>query len=198
MKRNLRTLLSKPTLEVAQGLIGCVLSTRVRGVRTSGMIVEVEAYCGESDEASHAYGGKRASNAAMFERPGTCYVYFIYGMHYCVNVVTEDVGVGAGVLIRALEPFEGIPAMCRRRGLEDIRNLTNGPAKLCDALAIDRRMLGQDLCASERIWLEPRRHFRPEAIGVSHRIGIRKSAALPWRFFLKESLCVSGSRGSSE
>ena len=180
-----------PTLELAPRLLGAKLSTRVRGRLTSGIIVEVEAYHGGYDEASHSYGGKTARNEVMFRAPGHCYVYFIYGVHHGVNVVSEREGTGAAILIRALEPLEGVPIMQQRRGTKNLRALTSGPGKLCEALAIRRSLSGAYLGTSQAIWLEPYRTLTPERIGRSRRIGISKAQDLEWRFFEKGSPFLS-------
>ncbi len=180
----------RTTLEAARWLVGKVLVRRLDGARLAGRIVEVEAYHQDGDAACHAYGGQTRRNAVMFGRPGLLYVYFIYGMHYCMNVVTEREGVGAATLIRALEPLEGLAAMRRRRGAAvKTRDLANGPAKACQALAVDRAHDGLDLLADGEVWLED-----GEAGGelvAATRIGISKSAELPWRFYLKNNPYVS-------
>ena len=189
--KQLRALLKQNTIEVAKGLIGQKLSTMVDGKLSSGIIVETEAYGGLDDEASHSFRGITKRNEQMFGRPGCCYVYFIYGMHYCVNVVTEAEGTGAAVLIRALEPLDGIPLMQARRGVNSLRDLTNGPAKLCEALAIDKSMLGEDFLNSKLIFIEPCKKLPAEAIGCSQRIGISKSTHLKKRYFLRANGFVS-------
>ena len=191
----IRKLVSLPTLQAARGLIGCFLTTRIGGVETGGMIVETEAYHGKDDEASHSFGRRTPRNEVMFGKPGSCYVYFIYGMHYCVNVVTEEEGVGAAVLIRALEPLRGVDTMMKRRNVHDIHRLTSGPAMLCEALAIDRSLLGADLLSSPLISLEPGRSFNEREIGRSTRKGISRSTHLEWRFFLEGNRFVSGRGG---
>ncbi|NMC63793.1 MAG: DNA-3-methyladenine glycosylase [SAR324 cluster bacterium] len=190
-KKSLKRLLLGPTVEVAKDLIGYRLVTSVKGHRCAGMIVETEAYDGSIDEASHSFRGKTTRNSIMFEEAGLCYVYFTYGMHYCVNVVTGDKGKGAAVLIRALEPLEGIEIMKRRRGQSKLENLCNGPAKLCQALGIDKKMLGEDLRSSEIIRIEAYKGFPDSEIVTSKRIGITKSKDLEWRFYLKGNLFVS-------
>ncbi|MCB0339177.1 MAG: DNA-3-methyladenine glycosylase, partial [Bdellovibrionales bacterium] len=150
-----RSFYLRSALEVAPDLIGMKLCTKVGKKITSGMIVEVEAYCGDIDPAAHTFNGPTKRNQVMFEMGGKCYVYFTYGMHYCVNVVTGPQKVGDAVLIRALEPVEGVEIINRRRGKVRGLNLTNGPAKLTQALGIDLRHLGEDLIESKKIWLEP-------------------------------------------
>ncbi len=186
MKKNyLESLLRHSTLDVAGGLLGCRLTTRVNGIETSGMIVEVEGYHGALDEAAHSFGRRTKRNDIMFERPGFCYVYFIYGMHYCVNIVTEEEGVGAAVLFRALEPLTGIEEMRKRRGITDLKKLCSGPARLCEALAIDGKMLGENMLTSGLISIEPYARVDDSEIGKSGRIGISKAQHLEWRFFVK-------------
>jgi DNA-3-methyladenine glycosylase len=182
-----------PTLEAAKKLLGCVLTTCVGKQKVSGMIVEVEAYRGDIDPAAHCYGGRTQRNAVMFGPPGHIYVYFIYGLHYCVNVVTEKEGIGAAVLIRALEPRAGLEAMQQRRGCKNMKQLTNGPAKICEALAIDNKMLGADVRRSKIITLERHKTFKASEISASPRIGISKATELKWRFYVKGNVWVSKS-----
>ena len=121
--------------------------------RTSGRIVECEAYV-PGDASGHAYVGETDRNRSLFLRRGHAYVYFIYGMHYCVNVSAETPGVGAGVLLRALEPIEGVDIMRERRGVHRLNDLTRGPGRLAEAMAIDRSLDGVDLCARSRFGLD--------------------------------------------
>ena len=182
---------ARDTERVARGLLGCVLVTRVRGVRTAGRIVEVEAYIGPHDPAAHGYGWRKtARNARLFGPPGTCYVYFIYGNHWCANVVTERDGYPSAVLLRALEPLVGLDAMCRRRGTPDPRLLCSGPGRLCEALGITGGMDGERL-DGERIRVRPPRAGGSRRIGVSRRIGITRAADWPLRFYLEDSPWVS-------
>ena len=172
-------------LELAPQLLNKVL---VAG-DCAGRIVEVEAYRGLDDPASHGYRGMTPRNASMFGPPGHLYVYFTYGMHYCANVVCGNEGESAAVLIRALDPLLGIDVMRTRRENDA---LTNGPAKICQALAIDRALDGADLVEKDRNieiifdGTEP-----PKDPGVSRRIGIREGVDLPWRWFVKESSNIS-------
>lgn len=186
-----KSLFQKPAIEVAKKLLGAKLVTNTSGVRTSGMIVEVEAYHGPHDQASHAYGGPTKRNEVMFWDGGFCYVYLIYGMHYCVNVVTGRAGEGSAVLIRALEPLEGISAMKRRRGVSSERLLTNGPGKLCQALGIDLKMLGENLLTSDTIRIEALCKVPPRFRAASQRIGISRSKELLWRLFIRDNPWVS-------
>ena len=183
-----RRFYSRPVLTVAKSLLGCKLVTCLRGKKTSGIIVEVEAYHGDCDQACHAYQNQSKRNEVMFKAGGHCYVYFIYGMHHCVNAVAEKPGTAAAVLIRSIEPLEGIEIMKHRRHLHGTKNLTNGPSRLCQALGINKRMLGEDMPVSSLITIERYRRISTQQIGVSRRIGISKSRQLPWRFFLIPSL----------
>ena len=154
MERLARDFYARDTLTVARELLGQRLVRLVRGQELAGLIVEVEAYVGQGDEACHAACGRTARNAVMFGPPGHAYVYFIYGMHYCFNAVTDREGYAAAVLVRALEPLEGIDVMrAHRKGRTGVE-LTNGPAKLCYALGIDRALNGVDLVEGEELWLE--------------------------------------------
>ncbi|HHS96728.1 MAG TPA: DNA-3-methyladenine glycosylase, partial [Chloroflexi bacterium] len=149
MTRLRREFFDRDTLEVARDLLGRVLVRVLDGERLSGRIVEVEAYIGEDDRASHARFGPTERNAAMYGPPGHAYVYLIYGVHHCLNLVTGPEGFPAAVLIRALEPLEGVEQM---RGLRGGRpDLTNGPGRLCQALGIDLRFDGADLCAPDAL-----------------------------------------------
>lgn len=190
------THLTKPTLTVAKALLGQRLVTTVGGQTTAGMIVEVEAYGGSCeqgirDRACHAFRGRTQRNEVMFWAGGHCYVYFIYGMHHCVNVVTEGEDTGSAVLIRALEPIDGIATMRERRGNVALESLTNGPGKLCQALGIDRTLCGEFLPTSKLIRIEPHQRISRSKIGASKRIGISQSKSLPWRFFLRGNPYVS-------
>jgi DNA-3-methyladenine glycosylase len=174
---------------VAQALIGCIVSHG----ETSGAIVETEAYH-ESEPAAHSYVGLTARTATLFGPPGRAYVYRSYGVHAMLNVVAEPEGIGAGVLIRALEPLEGIELMRERRGRLRVEDLCSGPGKLTQALAIELRHNGGDLRRGP-IRITP----GPEAaldITVSRRIGITRAVELPWRYSLAGSRFVSR-RGST-
>jgi DNA-3-methyladenine glycosylase len=184
----------RSTLTVAWELLGKRLVRVVDGQRLSGLIVEAEAYIGEDDAACHAACGRTPRNEAMYGSPGHAYVYFIYGMHHCLNVVTEETGFPAAVLIRALEPLEGLDIMRRYRSGRPDRELTNGPAKLCQALAIDRGFNGVDLCTGEVLFIEEGRMVAQEEVGTSPRIGIKTdelALSVPWRFYLQGNTFVS-------
>jgi len=176
---------------VARSLLGRDLKTTLGGVETAGRIVEVEAYRGRDDPASHAYRGETPRNTHMFLDGGHVYVYFIYGVHYCVNIVAEKSGVGSGVLIRALQPLIGMEAMRRRRKVENDRNLTNGPGRLCQALGIDRSFSGEHCLRSERIRLEDGVLVPSDQVVCGPRIGISKAIELPWRFWIRGNRFVS-------
>jgi DNA-3-methyladenine glycosylase len=178
---------ARPTVEVARRLLGHLLVSDIGGRRTVGRIVETEAYVGPHDPACHAYGHRRtARTEPLYGPPGTAYVYFTYGMHWCLNAVTERRDYPAAVLIRALEPLEGIPAMRRRRGRVAERELCAGPARLCEALGINGDQNGVSLVQGPvlRVVRDPGR--RP-TIRVTPRVGITQATDWPLRFVLADS-----------
>ena len=182
---------------VARALIGRLLVVPARGGRrVSGIVVETEAYQGPEDRASHAYGGRRTRRTeTMYGQGGTAYVYFVYGMYHQFNVVTGGPDVPHAVLVRALEPAEGLALMRRRRGRVPDRALTSGPGKLCIALGIDLRLDRADLLG-DRVWLEEGRRIRPAEIARGPRVGIdyaEEWARRPWRFWLRDNPFVSRS-----
>jgi DNA-3-methyladenine glycosylase len=189
---------------VARNLLGKLLVRRYQSgagsrrkiERLTGRIVEVEAYFGLDDPAAHASAGKTERNAVLFGPPGFAYVYFIYGMHFCLNFSCEPEGQGAGVLLRALEPVEGLETMAHLRGLSDGANprlLTSGPGRLCQALGIDRETHNGIDATSARSGLHVEDDgFVPGKIEVSPRIGIRKAADRPLRFTIAGNRFVSG------
>jgi DNA-3-methyladenine glycosylase len=185
----------QPTLSLAQALLGMHLVRRCRGETLRGRIVEVEAYHQDNDPAAHSFRGKTERNAVMFGPPGHLYVYFIYGVHYCMNVVTEAEGVGAAVLIRGIEPLAGHDFMQRQRG-EKIkgRQLTNGPGKCCQAFDIGPKQNGINL-VSDELFLENPEDGNllsdSESLATSPRIGISKAIELLWRFYLEGNPYVS-------
>jgi DNA-3-methyladenine glycosylase len=188
MSRLGRDFYRRSTLAVARELLGKCLVRIVSGQRLSGLIVEVEAYIGEDDAACHAACGRTPRNEVMYGPPGCAYVYFVYGMHHCLNVVTEEEGFPAAVLMRALEPLEGLELMRRYRPGKPDSELTNGPAKLCQALAIDKSFNGVDVCTSKVLFIEEGRTVASEEIEVSPRIGIKAdevARSVPWRFYLR-------------
>ena len=162
---------ARDTRLVARELLGKKLVRTYRGNILSGLICETEAYLGASDSACHAFRRKTARNAIMFGRAGVAYVYFVYGMHYLLNVVTEAEENPCAVLIRALEPFEGLKHMQRFRGRTG-KDLTDGPAKLCQALGVDKALNGRDLTTGRKLWVEEQMTLPPRFIKKGPRIGI--------------------------
>jgi DNA-3-methyladenine glycosylase len=180
------------TVSLARYLIGKMLVRELPEGVASGRIVETEAYV-VGDTAGHAHRGMTQRNRSLFLERGHAYVYLAYGSSYMLNVSSEMPGIGAGVLIRALEPFEGIPIMQLNRGIERLRDLTRGPGRLTAALRVDRRLDGLDLCREGSLWLG-RGDREPDEIGQSIRIGITRDADRLLRFFLWDSPFVSGPR----
>jgi len=178
------------TAALAHYLIGKVVVRELPEGRVSGRIVETEAYV-IGDAAGHAYRGMTARNRSLFLEPGRAYVYLAYGVAWMLNVSSEAAGIGAGVLIRALEPLEGMAIMRANRGVDRLRDLARGPGRLCAALRIDRSLDGLDLCQEGPLWLGRDDHESGE-IGESIRIGISKDADRPLRFYLRGSPFVSG------
>ena len=195
-----RAFFSRNPRFVARELLGKVLVRDGANPRLAGRIVEVEAYLGENDPASHSFAGKTARNAVLFGPPGYAYVYFIYGNHYCLNVSCERDGKAGGVLFRALEPLEGIEEMARARKVvlqspRDLIRLTSGPGRLAEAFGITRaRDNGCDLTSPDSgLWIGDDR-FRAGKIQVTPRIGIRKAADRALRYILAGNVFVSGRR----
>ena len=184
----------RDTTCVARDLLGKLLVRSSREGVTSGRIVEVEAYLHEDDPACHAARGCTPSNRAMFGPPGRAYVYPIHS-RYCLNAVTMERGVASAVLIRAVEPLEGVALMQRRRQRESLFELARGPARLCEAFAVDRRLDHWDLTRGQRLWIcqGPDARLHDEEIGQSVRIGVTAAHHLPLRYFVKRSPYVSGS-----
>lgn len=183
------------TLRIARDLLGKLLVVPTEdGRRVSGMIVETEAYLGEVDKAAHSYGGRRtARNEITYAAGGHVYVFFVYGMYYQLNLVTGMADHPHVVLIRAVEPVEGIEVMRERRGEMKDKNLTSGPGKLCIALGITRDLNGEDLLG-DRIWVEEHRNFKKSEIAVGPRVGIdyaEEFIDMPWRFWVKDNPFVS-------
>lgn len=182
---------------IAVSLLGKILVRKFKQNYLKGKIVEVEAYDGLTDEASHAFNGKTKRNEVMFKQGGLLYVYFTYGMHYCANVVTGDVDDPKAVLLRGIEPIEGIEQMSLNRfgkksfTQKEFHNLTNGPAKFCKAFGIQRPENGTDLTGDEIFILDFPKLSKDEII-ITTRIGINKSINLPWRYYIKNNPFVSG------
>ncbi|HEY2176945.1 MAG TPA: DNA-3-methyladenine glycosylase [Caulobacteraceae bacterium] len=185
-----RAELTVDTVELARGLIGKIVVRETPGGRLSGRIVETEAYP-VGDAAGHAFRGETPRNRALFLPPGHAYVYLAYGVAWMLNVSSEAAGVGAGVLIRAMEPLEGVEAMRRNRGVETVRDLARGPGRLAAALDIDRRLDGLDLCREGPLWLARDCREAPE-IGASTRIGLTREADRALRFYARDNAFVSG------
>lgn len=189
-----RSFYDRPTLDVARDLLGKVLVHNRRGVRTSGVIVEVEAYIGESDPACHAAPGPTRRNAPMYGEPGHAYVYLNYGVHWMVNIVTESHGSPAAVLIRALDPLEGIDVMRRRRGtVANDQDLCRGPGNLTKSMGITLAENGADLLGA-RLYLEDRR-VPIESIVWGPRVGINVGTEHPWRAWAEAHPAVSRAPG---
>jgi DNA-3-methyladenine glycosylase len=187
-----RSELPVDTTSLARTLIGTVVVRELPEGVVSGRIVETEAYI-VGDAAGHAYRGMTRRNRSLFLDPGHAYVYLAYGTSFMLNVSSEMQGIGAGVLIRAIEPLEGITIMRQNRGIERLRDLARGPGRLAAALRIDRSLDGLDLCREGPLWLG-RRDNEPGEIGQSIRIGISRDAHRPLRFYLRGSPFVSGPR----
>jgi len=182
-------LLALTAVEAAPQLLGAKLVFDSPKGRVSGRIVEVEAY-DQTDPASHSFKPKTARTAALFGPPGTIYIYFIYGVHYCLNVVTGRMGKGDALLIRALEPLEGIELMKQRRGTQDSKKLCNGPAKLVQALGIPATLNGGNYFSGP-LRLEMGERVPAANIAAAPRIGISKATDKPWRFYITDSPFVS-------
>jgi DNA-3-methyladenine glycosylase len=178
------------TKALAKALLGCILVRDGEDGTAAGRIVETEAYL-PNDPACHAFSGKSLRNATLFGPPHRAYVYQIYGTSFCFNLSSEPEGNGAGVLVRALEPMEGLALMTHRRGVERPRDLCRGPGRLCRALAIDRSFDGTDLFSDPRLWLA-RDDWAPGRVRSSPRIGITRAADHRLRFYLAGSPYVSG------
>ena len=181
---------SKDTLKVARKLLGKKLVREWNSTFLSGMIVETEAYIGSIDTACHTYKGKTPRNSVMFGPPGVAYVYFVYGMHYMLNIVTESENFGCAVLLRAIIPLQGKNQMEIIRGKKG-KDLTNGPAKLCQAMSIDKTFNGLKLTRQNRLWLEDYKTIPDSFISTGPRIGINyaapKDQKAPWRFRIKNN-----------
>ena len=186
-----RDFYDRDTEIVSRELLGAILECKAADGITSGIIVETEAYIGEHDAACHAAAGRTRRTEPLYGRPGNAYVYFIYGMHWCINAVTRAEGLPSAVLIRALEPLIGIPIMRRRRPqARSDRNLTNGPGKLCAALGIDRHMNGLPL-QRYPVVIRAGETVKETDVIVTPRIGITQAADWPLRFLVRDNPFVS-------
>ncbi len=189
------TFYNRDVVKVARDLLGKIFIRRIRGKTLVGKIVEVEAY-DANDEASHSYNGRSQRNDVMFNKGGVLYVYFIYGVHYCCNVVTGEAGHGAAVLIRAVEPLNNLNFLAKNRfdktkiNAKEKINLTNGPAKFCEAFKIGRAENGINLFG-DKIYILDQPRLKKNQIVQTTRIGISKSKELPWRFYIKNNPFVS-------
>ena len=195
-----RDFFAQDTLTVARLLLGKRLVRRCDGHRLAGRIVEAEAYIGSEDKGCHACVGRTRRNEVMFGPPGHAYIYFTYGMHWMFNVVTEAEGFPAAVLIRAIEPLEGIAAMTRNRKRRAVFDLCSGPAKLAQALDITRALNGADLCLRRgaELWLEDAPPISDGDLVASPRVGLNRTPepwkSLPWRFYVRGNEFVSKTR----
>ena len=170
-------------------MVGCRLVRVAGGQRLSGTVVETEAYRGPGDPASHAHRGRTLRNGVMFGPPGHAYVYFTMGKHHCLNVSTEPRGVPGAVLLRAIQPLEGIRAMSANRGVDDVRRLASGPGRLTMALGIDRTLNGEDMAKSDRLFFE--RGTVAGTVRASTRVGVSAGRRRRWRFYVEGSPFVS-------
>ncbi len=187
-----RSFYERNTAVVAFELIGKILSFKQDGKIFQGQIVETEAYFGTTDPASHAFRGPTPRARVMFGPPGFSYVYFTYGNHHCLNVVTEKETVAGAVLVRALKPLSELETMKKRRSTNDIRKLTDGPGKLTQAFGITREHSGRDLTAESFCIIEiESKEKTPLPINVTTRIGISRAKEMPYRFYLTTSPFVS-------
>ena len=178
---------NRSAVTVARELLGMVLVRNLAGVRLSGIIIETEAYQGEEDQASHARAGRTARTSIMYGPPGRAYVYFTYGMHWMLNCVTEPEDFPAAVLLRAIQPVEGLEQIAARRPGQPPQLWCNGPAKLCKALAVDQELNGADLCDPKgQLWIEAGQPVPDSQIITGPRIGIFSVPepwfSMPWRF----------------
>jgi DNA-3-methyladenine glycosylase len=188
MPRLARRFFARPSLQVARELLGQRLVHEADGIRLAGLITETEAYIGQTDLACHARFGLTPRSRVMFGPPGHAYVYFTYGMHWMLNVVTEPAGSPAAVLIRAIMPEEGLPVMQARRGPRaPLARLTDGPGKLAQALGIDKALNDADLCApGAALFIEQARAVPEAQVQQGPRIGLNHTPepwkSIPWRF----------------
>jgi DNA-3-methyladenine glycosylase len=190
-----RSFFARPSIEVAPELLGRVLvRTLEDGTRLAARLVEVEAY-EQGDPASHSFKGRpTARTQVMFGPPGRLYVYFTYGQHFCSNVVTGPDGIGSAVLLRAAEPLDGLEVMAANRGIDDVRLLCSGPARLTQAFCIARAENGIDLVRDPSLGLRSGIALAPRAVARSTRVGVNVGGERPWRFFERGSAFVSPGR----
>ena len=183
-----RKFYERDTRQVARALLGKKLARKIGRIELAGIIVETEAYCGEQDSACHAHRGKTPRNAVMFGKPGHAYVYFTYGMHYMLNLVTQEEGNPCAVLVRAILPLTGEKEMEFRRKRSGVQ-LANGPAKLCQALGIDKSLNGWDVTRGSKLWVENYKSIPAKSILATPRIGINyakeEHRKALWRFLIR-------------
>jgi len=186
-----RDFFDRNTVVVAKELLGKILVRKVNGKKVSGMIVETEAYRGDKDAGSHAYKKITPRNKIMFGPPGYSYVYFCYGNHYLLNIVTEGKGSPGAVLIRALEPLSNLKEMIKRRKIVDKYKLTNGPGKLTQAFAIRKNENGMDIIKSRELFIVDSNNVRKFKIISTSRVGIKQGTEKKWRFYIKGNKYIS-------
>ncbi|MCF8259894.1 MAG: DNA-3-methyladenine glycosylase [Melioribacteraceae bacterium] len=181
---------ARDLLEIAPEILGKIFVKKSGSKIFSGSIVEVEAYHGAFDEAAHTFRGKTKANEIMFDEGGKLYVYFIYGMYFCCNIVTGKKDEGSAILIRGIEPISGTKCMMVNRSKSELKNLTNGPGKICQAFGITKSDNGTDLLGDDMYLLDTPT-VSSDNIVQTTRIGISKSKDLPWRFYIKNNPFVS-------
>jgi len=190
-----RQFFNRKTTKVARALLGKFLVRKIGDKILSGLIVETEAYQGFADKASHAHKGKTERNAVMFGPSGFSYIYLIYGMYNCFNITTEKENYPAAVLIRAVQPVQGLELIKKFRGTNKLENLCSGPGKFCQAFNLDRDLSGLDLTKSKKLWLEDRGFLvKPSQIKKAKRVGVDYAGLYKdklWRFYLKDNKFVS-------
>ncbi len=195
-KKLTRNFYKADVLEVAENLLGKIFVYKTKGKTLKAKIVEVEAYNGKIDEAAHTFNGKTERNKIMFNEGGFLYVYFTYGIHFCANVVTGKKNEGTAILLRGMEPLEGVKYFSKKRfpqkRLNEInkKDLLNGPAKICQAFNITKKQNGIDLTGNKIYLLDAPKIPNSKMIKTT-RIGIKKSVDLPWRFYIKDNIYVS-------
>ena len=179
-----RQFYKRDTVDVAKDLLGKLLIRKIDDAVLAGKIVETEAYRAHDDPASHAFRGKTERNSAMFGEPGHAYVYFTYGNHFCLNVTARNHLPAGAILIRAVEPMDGIEIMLRNRQVSELTNIASGPGKLTKAMSITREQNGKDLCSYGELYLA-NSDSTDCKIGISSRIGIVRATDKLWRFFIE-------------
>lgn len=202
-KRLSRSFFDRSTLSVARDLLGARLIRIKDGIRIGGLIIEVEAYRGEEDLGCHAKAGRTLRTQIMYGLPGHAYVYFTYGMHWMLNFVTEGEGFPAAVLLRAILPTEGVEIIAARRGNQPQKHWTDGPAKICQALAIDGTFNGYDLCATDaQLFVESGDSIPDQSVTTGPRVGFNNVPepwlSIPWRFRVASGYFTTEYTGNTE